>query len=235
MSKTVGISRNVKLEWLDKVAELYIAGNTEEEIRSELDEYLSLDIKSETNRRKTRTILTKTWVEDIEGMEESKDIAIRLFKTGKEKNKLLAHWCLMIMTYPMFRDLCKSIGRMDRNMFPITTRDIKKRMFDIWGERSTLNHAVDKNIQTLRDMNILYPRCNGEYGINQIEIDDSEGLLLIANVLVYGKGNLYISVESLNESAEFFPFIYCITTDILEQNSLISVDRFGGELVVSRA
>ena len=167
-------------------------------------------------------------------MEESKDIAIRLFKTGKEKNMLLAHWCLMIMAYPMFRDLCKSIGTMDRNMFPITTRDIKRRMFDIWGERSTLNHAIDKNIQTLRDMNILYPKCNGEYGINQIEIDDSEGLILITNVLVYDKGNLYISVESLNESPEIFPFIYCITTDILEHNSLLSVNRFGGELVVSR-
>ncbi len=54
MSRTIGMSRNIKLEWLNRVAELYIMGRTESEIRKELNEYLAFEIKSPTNLKRTR-------------------------------------------------------------------------------------------------------------------------------------------------------------------------------------
>ena len=34
MAKMVGLSRNLKLQWLNKVAELVLEGHTEQEIKS---------------------------------------------------------------------------------------------------------------------------------------------------------------------------------------------------------
>ena len=46
MAKMVGLSRNLKLQWLNKVAELVLEGHTEQEIKDQLNEYLSFEIES---------------------------------------------------------------------------------------------------------------------------------------------------------------------------------------------
>ncbi|HHV38839.1 MAG TPA: hypothetical protein GXX70_05015 [Tepidimicrobium sp.] len=234
MRKRIGISRNINLGWLNKAAELYISGKDEKEIIDALDEYLSLEIKSPTNLKKTRGILMNIWGRDVEGRERIKKIAIELLKTGKNENILLGHWCLMLVAYPVFTDICSIIGKMDRQRFHITNRDIKNKMFDLWGERSTLYHSIDKNIKTLKDIGVLDTLPKNRYGINRYNIENKKGIILIAYTLTYIKEKLYISTMELNNSPEFFPFEYNITIDILEDSNIFSIDRFGGELVVSR-
>ena len=56
MAKMVGLSRNLKLQWLNKVVELALGELTEQEIKDQLNEYLSFEISSQTNIRKTREI-----------------------------------------------------------------------------------------------------------------------------------------------------------------------------------
>lgn len=233
MSRIIGLSRNIKFEWLNKVADLYIAGKAEDEIRDDLNEYLSVEIKSPTNLRKTRGILTNIWVKETEGMEEAKKLAVRLFETGKKENQLLTHWCLMLLAYPVFVDICSTIGKMDRKMFDITSKDIKNKMFDLWGERSTLYHSIDKNIKTLKDLNVIYSLPKFKYGVKRYKIESMEGLALITDTLIYLREKLYMSLDELNNSPEFFPFEYNITINILDQSNLFSIDKFGGELVVS--
>lgn len=62
MAKMVGLSRNLKFQWLNKVVELASGELTEQEIKDQLNEYLSFEISSPTNIRKTREILMNIWV-----------------------------------------------------------------------------------------------------------------------------------------------------------------------------
>lgn len=234
MSKIIGMSRNIKLEWLNKVADLYILNKSEDEIKEELNDYLSFEIKSPTNLRKTREILMNIWARDRKDIEQSKKIAIKLYETGEKENQLLAHWCLMLLTYPVFADICGTIGKMDRKMFDITTKEIRNKMFDLWGERSTLYHSIDKNIRTLKDIGVLYSLPKYQYGINRYDIEDKDGLILITNTLLILRDKLYLSTGELNNSPEFFPFEYNMNMNILGESSMFSIDQFGGELVVGR-
>ena len=234
MSKIIGMSRNINLEWLNKVADLYITGKAEDEIKDELNEYLSFEIKSPTNLRKTREILMNIWARDRNDMEKFKDIAVLLFKSNKKENILLAHWCLMLLAYPVFADICSTIGKMDRKMFDISNKDIKNKMFDLWGERSTLFHSIDKNIRTLKDIDVLCSLHRNQYGINRYKIESKEGLIFITDTLLCLKEKLYMSTEELNNSPEMFPFEYNITIDILGESDIFLIDKFGGELVVSK-
>ena len=54
MAKMVGLSRNLKEPWLNKVAELAIEDLTEDEVKNQLNEYLGFEIGSPTNLRKKR-------------------------------------------------------------------------------------------------------------------------------------------------------------------------------------
>lgn len=233
MSKIIGMSRNIKIEWLNKVAELYIAGKTDDEIKEELNEYLSFEIKSPTNLRKTREILMNIWVREIEGADEAKKIASVLFESKANENTLLAHWCLMILAYPVFADICCTVGKMDRKMFDITNKEIRNKMFDLWGERSTLHHSIEKNIRTLKDIGVLESLPKNKFGVAKHKIESEKGLTLITYALIHTVNKLYVSFAEINNSPLFFPFEYDISVGNLENGNLFRIDKFGGELVVS--
>jgi hypothetical protein len=65
MAKIIGLSRSIRLEWLNKTVELVLEGKNETQIKDELNEYLSFEIKSPTVLRKTREILMNIWVKLI--------------------------------------------------------------------------------------------------------------------------------------------------------------------------
>ena len=63
----IGFSQRIRLEWLEKTARLFLAGNTREEIETELQDFLQdkLSIGSRAERgarEKAITILLKIWV-----------------------------------------------------------------------------------------------------------------------------------------------------------------------------
>jgi len=233
MSKLIGMSRNIKTEWLNKAADLYISGKTVDEIKDDLNEYLSFEIKSPTNLRKTREILMNIWARDIEGAEKAKEFAVELFESKIKENMLLAHWCLMVLAYPVFADICSTIGKMDRKMFDISTKEIKNKMFDLWGERSTLYHSIEKNIKTLKDIGVLESLPKNKFDIKKYKIGSEDGIVLIAYTLICTKEKLYVSIDELNNSSLFFPFEYDIKVSDLENSNMFKIDKFGGELVVS--
>ena len=62
----VGFDRYVEKAWMDQAAELVVDGNSLNDANEKLDEYLLQFINGETSRRKTKNILTATWVKSPE-------------------------------------------------------------------------------------------------------------------------------------------------------------------------
>ena len=134
MAKMIGLSRAIKLEWLNKTVELILEGNNEEQIKDELNEYLSYEIKSPTNIRKTREILMNIWVKTSDDLSTIKKLAIDAYKNEKT-NKLAIHWGMLMATYPVFSDVCALIGKLTKIQDTFTTAWLKEKLFEIWGER----------------------------------------------------------------------------------------------------
>lgn len=233
MSKLIGMSRNINLDWLNKVADLVVQGKQEDEIKEILNEYIALSINSPTNLRKTREILMNIWVRIPEERVHIRKLALELYNYNKSVNKLLAHWCMILLAYPVFGDIVSVIGKMSDKQYDITTTQVKNRMFDVWGERSTLYHSIDKNIKTLKDLGVLNTVRTGLYKINKLKIEDEKALVLIVLLMLYRKEKLYLKIDDLDNSVEFFPFEYELYLEIIESSNLFNLDKFGGEIVVS--
>ena len=234
MSKVIGMSRNINFEWLNEVANLVLAEKREIEIKESLNEYLSFSISSPTNLRKTREILMNIWVRTEEKDIKVKKLALEIFNTNKSSNKLVAHWCMMLLSYPVFGDIVTVIGKMADKQFDITTAQVKTRMFDVWGERSTLYHSIDKNIKTLKDIGTLDTIKTGLYKVEGFNIEDERAVTLIVATLLILKDKLYMRLEELENSYEFYPFKYNLDLEILQTSGLFSFDKFGGEIVISK-
>lgn len=232
MAKMVGLSRNLKLQWLNKVVELVLEGHTEQEIKDQLNEYLSFEIESPTNLRKTREILMNIWVYDNELAYRMRNSALQLIKAYPEYD-LVIHWCMMMTAYPVFVDMCKLIGKLLEFQDEITLAQLKEKLFDEWGERTTLYHSIDKLIATLKALDVMVCDKPGKYHVKTHKVYNSKvtAFMVYAMMLIDDGG--YYTFTEINSSTYLFPFEYKMEKEILFEDERFSMNNFGGELTIS--
>ena len=232
MAKIVGLSRNLKLQWLNKVVELVLEGHTEQEIKDLLNEYLSFEIESPTNIRKTREILMNIWVYDNELSNKIKAPALELIKSYPEYD-LVIHWCMMMAAYPVFVDMCKLIGKMSEFQDEITLAQLKQKLFDEWGERTTLYHSIDKLMATLKAMEALACDKPGKYHVNKHRISNSKVVSFMVYTMMLVDDSGYYTFTEINSSNYLYPFEYRMEKETLLEDGRFAMNNFGGELSIS--
>lgn len=232
MAKMIGLSRNLKLQWLNKVVELVLEGLPENEIRDQLNDYLSYEIASPTNVRKTREILMYIWVYENLFSAKLKNEALTLIKNYPDY-ALEIHWCMMLAAYPVFADMCKLIGKMGEFQDEITLAQLKQKLFDEWGERTTLFHSIDKLIATLKAIDVLKCDKPGKYHINKHKVNNTKLSAFMAYTMMLVDDAGYYSLIEVNNSTYLFPFIYKLEKETILEDARFAMSNFGGELSIS--
>lgn len=232
MAKMVGLSRNINCTWLNKTVELINEGLKPEEIKEQLNEYLSFEISSPTNLRKTREILLTIWVADGELTSKLREKALELFNKYPEY-RLEIHWCMMLAAYPVFGDMCKLIGKISEFQDEIVLGQIKQKLFDEWGERTTLYHSIDKLVATLKSFEVLLCNKPGKYTVNERIVSNAEVALFMVYTSMLVDDSGYYSFAELNNSLYLFPFNYSIEKEKIAEDERFIFNNFGGELTVA--
>ena len=232
MAKMIGLSRSLKLQWLNLAAE-YSSGNlTAEEMKQKLNDYLSYEIESPTNIRKTREILMNIWCYENEYSGKLLPVARRLFMKYPECSMEI-HWCMMLAAYPVFGNMCRLIGKMSEFQTELSLVQIKQKLFDEWGERTTLFHSIDKLVATLKALGALASDKPGKYRINRHQVNSTD----VSSFMVYSvmliDANGYYSFQEINSSDYLFPFEYRVRKEILLQDDRFIISNLGGELSVA--
>ena len=182
--------------------------------------------------RKTREILMNIWVYENDYTAALRDEALRLFQKDSDY-ALPVHWCMMLAAYPVFQDMCRLIGKIGEFEETITTKQIKQKLFDEWGERSTLYHSSDKLISTLKALEALDSEKTGVYSIKKHEFSKPEivDFLLYAMMKIDDAG--YYSLLDLENSVYLFPFEYKVSKEAILMDDRFTTGTFGGELSIS--
>ena len=227
----VGLSRNIKLQWLNKTVELLSENLPINEIKEQLNEYLSFEIKSPTNIRKTREILLNVWVYENKYSERIREQAISLIHSYPDYS-LAVHWCMMLTAYPVFVDVCKLIGKLSEFQEEITLVQLKQKVFDEWGERTTLYHSIDKLIATLKHFSVLKCEKPGKYQINKSKVENGKVVDFMLYTVMCVDNSGYYAFSELSSIKYFFPFDYKIEKKQLLDDSRFVLNNFGGELTV---
>lgn len=228
----VGFSRAIKLDWLNKTAELVSLGKTSDEITVELNEYLSFEIKSPTVLRKTREILKRIWVLSADEYPEIHKIALELYESNVE-NKLPAHWCLILLMYPVFVEITDIIGKISEVQESFTTGLLTNRLFEVRGENTTLEHSLAKIIQTLNQIGVINRLKVGTYRINQTDIsDDLSKTLIVKTILKLGL-KAYYTVSNISKMPQTFPFIFSIDYEWIYSTKAVELSNQYGEIVIT--
>lgn len=232
MAKMVGLSRPIKLEWLNKTVDLLLEGMDESQIKDELNEYLSFEIKSPTNLRKTREILMAIWVITPEKLISLKQCAYEAYK-NKTEDRLAAHWSMLLVTYPVFADICSLIGKLTKIQDTFTTAWIKDRLYEVWGERTTLLYSIDKILQTLKFIGAIETVKPGVYQIQKHEIASKNSIEVLLRAMLLLKEKAYYEVSELSCVPKLFPFVFEVSHEWLHNSEEFKLNNFGGKVVLT--
>jgi hypothetical protein len=232
MAKIIGLSRSIKLEWLNKTVELVLEGKDEIQIKDELNEYLSFEIKSPTNLRKTMEILMTIWVRTSDELSTLKQQALEAYKDEKS-NKLALHWSMMLVAYPVFCDVCALIGKLTNIQDTFTTSWLKEKLFEMWGERTTLFHSSDKILQTLKLIGAIENEKVGVYRIKKYPVTDVKTIHVLLLAILHLRERAYYEVAELSSVPQAFPFEYNVSYEWLHDSDLFTLNNFGGKIVLT--
>ena len=198
-----------------------------------MNDYLSFEIDSPTVLRKTREILMRVWFyEDDYCLSLIRRNADDLLKRFPEYD-IAIHWCMLLSVYPVYSDICRLIGRISDFTDIVTLSQLKQKMFDEWGERSTLHYSTDKIIATMKELDAISSEERGEYMIKKHIIARSEIALFMVMVAMKVDGNSYYSFSELHNFDLLFPFEYKASKEELITYEHFAVSTFGGEVSVS--
>lgn len=231
MAKTVELSRNIKMQWLNKAIDLLNENLVEAEYKAALNEYLAFEIGSAINIRKTREILMNLWFYQDAETDDIRSLGLSLIRLYPDYS-LPIHWCMMLITYPVFADVCKLIGRISDFQDEITLAQLKQKLFDEWGERTTLYHSTDKMITTMKDMGVLFCEKPGKYHIRKHAVNNDQVVNFMLMAVMKICKNSYYTLSDLTNMGLLFPFEYQVKKEQLIADDRFAINNFGGEITV---
>jgi hypothetical protein len=232
MARVIGMNRAVKLEWLNKTAELVRQGLDDKTIRAELQEYLSFEIDSAVNLKNTRTILLQTWVYTPEEHLSIRKEALKLVEKGGI-DALVGHWSMLLVTYPVFADVCSLIGKLSNIQDTFTTTWLQQKLFEIWGERGTLVHSVSRTLQTLRFLGVVESVKTSVFKIKKQELASPKAIEVLLTAILLLKEKAYYEIPELPCLPKLFPFVFDVSYEWLHNSDAFKLGNFGGKVVLT--
>lgn len=233
----IGMKQVIRLEWMDKVLSMLLAGMSELEIRKHLDEYLSTQKQSggEGERgKKTYGIavgILSCWFAPDKDLIDFRNDVLKLARNLPRDKWLPLHWSIISASYPFWFNIAKQVGRLLNLQDKVTQRQIFDRIKEQYGDRETIARNARYAVRSLIAWGVLRDSENkGCYEkASPISISDINLAWLILESALYsipeGKGTLAFLIND----PSFFPFHFpAITTNsALCKSDRIELIRLG--------
>ena len=229
MAKMVGYACSIRLPWLNRAVQMLEENLPEAAYKEKMNEYLSFEIDSPTRLRKTREILLNVWYYPSEELDDVRIEAKALLEKYPEQSVAI-QYCMLCLTYPVFADVCKIMGKLFEFQEEVTNSALKQKLYDDWGERGTLEATTRRITLTLKEMDILRNETKTRYILNKIPVQTEAVLNFIITQGMKLDGSSYYSYTELGNIYILFPFMYQVSKEMLMQEERYAMTGFGGEV-----
>lgn len=209
----IGYNRQVRLEWLDYTAALMAAGETPQNIKVSLENYLKdqLSVGSDAvrgSRGKTISILLSIWVTVPKHLVELRDEALALMKRLSASEHLALHWGMTMTAYPFFGIVAETAGRMLNLQGSVATITLKSRMREIYGQREFAVRSTRYALYSFSEWGVLQEsEERGIYRLSEvINIKDQQLKEWMIKAVLISENKSLAPVNTVIRSPKLFPF-----------------------------
>ena len=156
--KIIGFDRKIGLSWLDATADWAALGLSPAAIRQRLHRLLDGQVAGEgphSARGKTMTVLLHVWVLVPKEIAALRDAGLALLSGRAGRDRLPVHWGMCLATYPFFRDVAATTGRLLALQGRAALAQIVRRMTETRGTRSSVPRATQRVVRSFVDWGAL--------------------------------------------------------------------------------
>ena len=209
----IGFSQRIRLEWLEKTANLVLAGNDKDAVNDSLQELLKdrVSIGGQAirgNREKVITILMKTWLTVPRGLEAFRDKGLKIHQGLPRKERIAVHWGMALAVYPFWSAVAAHTGRLLRLQGTAAAAHIQRRVKEQYGERETASRAARRVLRSFIDWNVLNE--TDEKGVyaqgNRYSIQDPRLIAWMLEASLHAHPNSSAAIKDLFDGPSIFPF-----------------------------
>jgi hypothetical protein len=229
----IGFDRTIRAEWLDAAAARISSGDSADAARKFLWEFLEDVEPGDTHnsgRGKTLTVLTRIWISVPEQARVLKQAALKQIASTSGEQRIAVHWAMCAGTHPFFFDVATHVGKLIRLHGNSNRTQIKRRMTETWGDRSTLERTIQHVLRSLTQWRLL--QAGSEHGSlvgnsSPIRVDTNVSQLLVRAVLLgQSKG---LTFSQILAHPALFPFKLDLSVRDLIANPSFNVQRQGDQ------
>ena len=210
----LGIKQTIQKEWMDRTLRMVLAGMTEEEIREDLDQYLSTQKQSGgIGERGQKTYgmaigILASWFAPEDELLRFRDEALNIARVVPEEHWLPLHWAVISAAYPFWFNVAKQVGRLFNLQESVTQVQIFNRIKEQYGDRETVARNARYTVRSFVAWGVLQESgnkgCYKKAPSMQIQERKLAALLIESALHAIPEGK--VSVASLLNNPAFFPF-----------------------------
>lgn len=235
--EAIGIKQAIRFEWMQKAANLLLAGLNTKTIRQELHEFLA-DRKgsgSEGERSdQTRTFvvnnLMKIWVSPDPELIPFRDASLAFLRENPVM-ALAIHWGMVSAVYPFWFNVARQTGRLLALQDQVTQTQIINRLKEQYGDRQTVSRYARFVIRSFVAWEVLKDsEAKGCYEkAGPVSITEPNLAILMFESALLATPEAKGAMGLLLNNPAFFPFqLPMMTGDLVFQRSeRINLVRYG--------
>ncbi len=230
--QAIGFDRPVDLAWLDAVAAKVAEGASPPEVRKYLYSVLEGAVAGNTKNSaagKTVTVLSHIWCLVPPTALALRGRAVERLAHATTEERLAIHWAMMIATYPFFTDVASAIGRLLSLHGAVTLSQLKRRLVETWGERSTIARSIPRLLRSMAQWGVIVEVGDKKtFGAasHRLPVHAAVAELLIQALLIDSDQDS-IEMTNLLGHAALFPFDLHVVPTQLRDSDTIEVFRQG--------
>lgn len=224
----IGFSQRVRLEWLQQAAELFLTGNTRDQVQAALQELLRDQLSvggtaERGNREKAITILLRIWISVPKHLEALRNDGLEFLKRLPLHEHLAVHWGMTLAVYPFFGIVAETVGRLLRLQGSTTAAQVQRRVREQLGERETVARAARRVLRCFVDWGVLAGSTGkGVYQAAPMQpVQDKRLAVWLIEVVLAAGGMHAGTLTAIARSPILFPFV----TDPLKLSDVNSHGR----------
>ncbi|MDY6850063.1 MAG: hypothetical protein AB7F20_11755 [Geoalkalibacter sp.] len=235
--EAIGIKQAIRFEWMQKAANLLLAGLDAKTVRQELHEFLSGRMGSgsegergATSRTQVVNILMKIWVTPDSELVPFRDASLAILRDNPSMS-LPIHWGMISAVYPFWFNVARQTGRLLSLQDQVTQMQISGRLKEQYGDRQTVSRYARYVIRSFVAWGVLKDsESKGCYEkAVSINITDAKAAILIFESALQANPDAKGTLGMLQNNPAFFPFqIPVMSGDFVSQRcERIEVVRYG--------
>ncbi|MDL2279497.1 hypothetical protein LJC15_02380 [Desulfovibrio sp. OttesenSCG-928-G11] len=213
--ESIGIKQVVRLEWYNLALDLLLRGRPKNEIRQELTKILKDRLQSggfgergESTYVKAVGQIMQCWVTPAKELIPFRDKALQCAQECPRNARLPIHWAVTIAAYPFWHKVAVQVGRL-LNLQPVVSQaQIRKRCYEAFGERSTIERSARRVIRSFVTWEVLKDSltkgCYEKHDPIPISNQTISALLIEATLYTSPTGSMPLSI--IKDDPALFPF-----------------------------